>query len=210
MRIEQYTEKTTKLVSSDWAIVADSEDTDADGDPKTKKFRGSGLDKPDAIYDFPAGSFNYNTTPAPFDWDTGANGRIGRQRFDDTTEEFVLGLLEVPSDLYTTGNVTFEYWGYAQACTPTTTGKIEMTVRVSPKTGDESWDGAYTTTTTGDMTLATTQDLLDHFTKTVSVSTLGLAANDHTRLKLSRTAPTTQNQSGDYGLTKWRVRIPRI
>lgn len=213
-RFEIYSNKAA-LATSDLLVIADSADTDADGHYKTKKIlaslvSGGGTDtKAEQVWDFPAGSWQYNTTPAPLDTDTGANGRIKRQRFDDTTEEFVIGQRQVCSDVDLTGTVTFESYGYAVAATPTTTGKIELTVRHSAKTDDESWDAAYTTTISGDLTLNTTQDALDRHTWTGTLATLGWAANDHVRVKLSRSAPTTQNQSGDFGLTHFRVRIPR-
>jgi len=207
-----YTIKTT-VHASDIILLADSQDTDSDGDYKTKRFLGGLIPtdtdtKADQTMEYAAGSFDYPTTnPAPLDTDTGTNGTIKRQLMDDTTEEFVIGQGQICSDIDLTGTVTFEAYGYAS--TAASSKNIELTYRHSAKTDAESWDAAYTTTISGDLSLVTTQDLLDRHSWTNTVSNLGWAANDHIRFKLSRTAPTANDLTGDYGVTHFRVRIPR-
>jgi hypothetical protein len=213
-KVEDYTLKTT-VDNDDLFWGGDSTDTDADGDFKTKRYKGSllkggGTDtKAVQVIGGGAGMFSYNTTPGPLDTDTGTNGQIQRHMMDDTTEEYILHQNKVCSDLNLSGTATIRVDGYAKTCTPTTTTKIEITVRVSGRTAGESWDAAYTTTVSGDLTLKTTQDAFDHHSFTVVASTLGIAANDSVRLMVSRTAPTTQNLSGDYGITYAAVDLPR-
>ncbi len=215
-KIETYTLLTT-YHASNVVIIGDSQDTDVEGDFKTKSQRlsvivAAALDdtKADQVIGGAAGSFDYPTTnPAPLDTDTGTNGSIKRQLMDDTTEEFVIGQDKVCSDLNLSGNATIIVDGYAVLTTPSTTTKIEMTVRVSSKTAGESWDAAFTTTVSGDLTLKTTQDAFDHHSFTVIASTLGIAANDDVRYKFSRTAPASLNLSGDYGVIYGAIRLPR-
>jgi hypothetical protein len=158
--------------------------------------------------DYPAGSFDYPTSnPAPLDTDTGTNGTIKRQLFDDTTEEFVNGQFQVPTDVDTTGSVTFEAFGYAS-----TADGNEIQLRFGHSAGGDSdtWDLAFTDEDSGDLVTDSTQDDLDYFTWTETLTNLGWAANDQVRFQLSRVAISDGTPvSGDWGLTHFRIRIPR-
>lgn len=155
---------------------------------------------PAGSWDLPASDF------AEPEKDTGTNGTITGHLFDDTTEEFVEGVFVLPSAI--AGTVTFEAYGY-----PTTwvTGKnIELKFYHSAKADDENWDAAYSNKESGDLAINTSgQDVLDRFTFTESISTLGWTANDQVRIKLSRIAPSANNLSGDWRLTHFRVIVPR-
>jgi len=156
----------------------------------------------------PAGSWDYPTAnPAPLDTDTGTNGTIKRQLFDDTTEEFVIVVVQMPSDLDVADTVFFEAYGYAE--TAVADSYIELTVYHSAKTDGESWDAAYSSKISGDLTTDGSQDYLDYFSWSETVSTLGWAVNDQIRIKLSRSAPSANNLSGDWGLTHFRIKLPR-
>ena len=156
----------------------------------------------------PAGSWDYPTAnPAPLDTDTGTNGSIKYQRFDDTTEQFVIAVIQMPSDLDVADTVYFEAYGYAE--TAVADSYIELTVYHSAKTDGESWDAAYSSKISGDLTTDGTQDQLDYFSWSETVSTLSWAADDQIRIKLSRSAPTANNLSGNWGLTHFRLKLPR-
>jgi len=162
----------------------------------------------DFYVQFPAGSFKMPAAnPAPLDNDTGTNGNIFRHLLDDTTEEFVECLLpEVPADIDTSGTVTFFAKGYAS--TAVASKNIELKVYHSAKADGESWDAAYANKESGDLATDGTQDELDFFTWTETVTALGWAASDQIRLKLSRIAPSTANLAGDWGLTAFGIIIP--
>ena len=156
----------------------------------------------------PAGSWDYpDTNIAPLDTDTGTNGSIKRQLFDDTTEEFVIAVVQMPSDLDIADTVFFEAYGYAE--TAVADSYIELTVYHSAKTDGESWDAAYSSKISGDLTTDGSQDFLDYFSWSETVSTLGWAVDDQVRIKLSRSAPTANNLSGDWDLTHFRIKLPR-
>lgn len=156
---------------------------------------------------YPAGAFDYpSANPAPLDTDTGTNGTVKRQLFDDTTEEFVIGQFKCPSDI-TSGDVTFRAIGYAVIAAASK--NIEFTFYHAAISNGESWDTAYTAEVSGDLACDATQDQIDVFTWTETVANLGWAAGDLIRFKLSRTAPTTNNLSADYGLVFFEIDIPR-
>jgi hypothetical protein len=162
----------------------------------------------DARITFPAGSFILPTTNfAPYEEDTGANGRIGRHRFDATTEEFVEGIFQVPSDLTAAGTVTFRANGYS--VTAAANKFVELTFYHSACAADESWDTAYANKISGDKDTMDTQDDWDQWTWTETVANLGWAANDMVRFKLSRSAPAGANLVGDWGLCLLEIDIPR-
>jgi hypothetical protein len=163
---------------------------------------------PVANIDRPAGSWNYPTSnPAPLDTDSGTNGTIKRQLFDDTTEEFVQSVFQVPSDV-ASGTVTFEAWGYA---TTADGNEIQLRLGHVPLADSENWDTAYTDVDSGDLTTDGTQDDLDYFTWTETIANLGWGASEFVRIQLSRIAIDDGSAlSGDWGLVHFRIRIPRI
>ena len=167
-----------------------------------------GTTTPDALYDFPAGSWDYPASnPAPLDTDSGTNGTIKRQLFDDSTEEFVLAQMKLPPNIKTTGNVTFIATGYA--VTAAANRNIQLRFGHSARAVGENWDNAYTNEDSGDKATDSTQDELDVFSWTESISNLGWASNDLVRVRLSRIAPTGNNLVGDWGLVHFRIRVPR-
>lgn len=158
--------------------------------------------------DLPAGSWDYPASnPAPLDTDTGTNGTIKRQLFDDTTAEFVIAQIKMPSDLDTAGTVYLEAYGYA-----TTADGNEIQLRLSYAEIDkgETWDGAYSTKDSGDYTTDAQQDELDEVEWNETVTNLGWAADDLIRIMISRIAIADGTKlTGDWGLTHFRLKIPR-
>lgn len=176
-----------------------------DGDG-TCSWQTAGGSAADFTVDFPAGNWNYPTSnPAPLDEDTGTNGTIIRQLFDDTTEEFVEAVFKLPPAI--AGTVTFYIEGYA--VTAVASKNVEFTFYHSAKADGESWDAAFSSKVSGDLATDGTQDQMDFFSFTETVSNLGWTAGDQVRIKLSRTAPSADNLSGDYGLTHFRISVPR-
>lgn len=166
---------------------------------------GAGLFR---FIDIPAGAWDYPAAnPAPLATDSGANGTIKRHLFDDTTEEFVIAQVKMPSDLDTGGTVYFETFGYA--VTSAASKNIELTFYHSAKADGEDWDAAYSSKVSGDLACDATQDQLDHFSWNETVANLGFAADDLVRIKLSRTAPSADNLVGDYSLCHFRIKVPR-
>ncbi len=158
--------------------------------------------------DIAAGAWDYpQANPAPLDTDIGTNGTIKRQLFDDTTEEFIIAQIRLPSDLDSGGTVNFELYGYAVAAAASK--NVEFTIYHSAKNDGENWDAAFASKVSGDLATDSTQDQLDSFSWNETVATLGWAADDLVRIKLGRTAPSVNNLVGDYGLTHFRLKIPR-
>lgn len=154
-----------------------------------------------------AGEFDYPDSNSPeAERDSGANGKIRSLLFDDTTEEQILKQYRIPSLLDTSGTVTFETYGYAK--TAAASKNIEWTFYHSAKADGENWDAAYSSKVSGDLATDSTQDQLDYFTWTETVSNLSWTANDHQRWKLGRTQPSANNLVGDYRFIGFGIRIP--
>ena len=167
---------------------------------------GGGGSSADFEVSFPAGSFDYPTTnPAPFEYATGTNGKIGRHLFDDTTEEQVESVFTLPSAI--AGTVTFELYGYS--ITAAASKNVEFTLYHSARQNAEDWDDAYSSKISGDLATNSSQDSLSRFTWTETISNLGWTANDQVRIKLGRTAPSVNNLVGDYGITHFKIIVPR-
>ena len=163
----------------------------------------------DALFNFPAGAWDYPiSNPAQLDTDTGTYGSIKRNLFDDTTEEFIESLFEIPANVDSAGTVTFDAVGYA--ITAASSGNIALTVYHSMPSGGQSWDIPYSTKVSGDLLTNETQNYLDYFTWTETVANLGWLASDIVKIKLSRTQPSVNNLTGDWGLVHFRISIPRI
>lgn len=183
--------------------------TDGSGTKGFHALPDAGGAKPDAIYEFPAGSSALTETAfAPFEYVTGTNGKIGRHRYDDTTEEFLgVDTIKLPSDLNTGGTVAFELDG--AAVTAAASKNVEFTVYHSAVTDSEATDATFATVVSGDLACDATQGDLDQFSWTATVADLGWAASDLVRTKRSRTAPSANNLTGDYAEYCFRIRVPR-
>ena len=157
---------------------------------------------------FPAGSFTYPAaSPAPLDADTGTNGLMHRQVFDDGYAESITGKFRVPKNMPAGGIVTFKAWGYAT--TAGTDDEVQLSFRHSVPDANNNWDQAVTAEDSGDVTTDNTQDRLDEFSWTETIANLGWAAGDQVRFSIFRIAPdSTDNLTGDWGLTHFTIQIP--
>lgn len=159
-------------------------------------------------YYFKASDFDaLETNFAPLNQDNGSTARILSRAFDDTTEEFVNFSLKVPSNINTSGTVTFRVWMYA--ATAVASRFVQLTFDHRAVDNSESWDGAYTSEDSGDLAIDGTQDDITEGTWTETVSNLGWAANDYVMCRLSRIAPSGTNLSGDLYIVGFAVEIPR-
>jgi len=139
--------------------------------------------------------------------DTGTNSDILGAAFDDTADEYTMVKFKVPSDVDTSGTVTFRIRGYAATAAAQ---DIAMLVAWHEVGDAEDWDGALTEET-GTTTLTNTQDALDTLVITETVSTLGWVANDEVFLYIGRDGDHATNDglSGDFIMTGFSVEIPR-
>lgn len=158
----------------------------------------------------PAGCWNYPTSnPAPLERITGANSDLFVHSFNDTTEEFILlePLLELPANLNTAGTVYFEIYGMAK--TAAADKAVVFKAYYISKQDGEDPDVAYSSKSSGAKSTNATQGRLDKFTFSETVATLGLAANDLLKLKLSRDAGNALDTLvEDYRFCNLRIRIP--
>ena len=102
----------------------------------------------------------------------------------------------------------FECVGWAK--TAAASKNIEYTYYYSPKKYGEDWDTAYSSLVSGDLALYSTQDYRDNLRFQLSINTAGFEAYDVVESKISRTAPSANNLSGDYYFEKLRIWIPRV
>ena len=178
---------------------------DGDGTCSWQTPAGGGGTSPNYMLNIPAGGWDYTTTDfAPWDKVSGTNGDIYVNKFDDSTEEYVQTQFQLPATI--TGTAVVSIIGFA--ATAAASKKVKYTFRHSAK-ASEDWDAAFTTTNVT-VSLVTTQDQLDaHTAFSLSVSSLGWTANDHVRIRVSRSSLTTSNLSGDYYQTGFRISVPR-
>lgn len=142
--------------------------------------------------------------------DTGTNGFVDVLNFDASSDEYVQATLKVPPDIDTTGTVTFEVTGYAATGS---SANVVWDLQHSPRTvgGNESWDAAFTSESSGAKACDADQDQLSHHTWTETVSAMGWAANDHVRIRLYRDANNgSDTMPYDFRLTHFRMKIPTV
>lgn len=127
--------------------------------------------------------------------------------FDDTTEEYVIGSFIVPTDIDTSGTVTFETYGYRS--TGTASANMAWTFGHRPLANNEAIDGSYTDVDSGALAISTTAGNIDFLTWTETVSTLGWVANDIIIFRISRDV-ATDTLTGDYNGLQFGIRIPQV
>jgi len=149
------------------------------------------------------------TNFAPLEKLSGTNVNVFVRSFDDTTEEYVNGKLQVPTDLDTSGTVTFR--AYVSAKTAAASRNIALTFGHRALNNSEDWDPAspYTEEDSGDTAIDATQDDVTEVTWTETVTNLGWAANDMVLWRLSRDPGATNDLVGDMYLFNFTVEIPR-
>ena len=171
---------------------------------------GGGGDMSVKEFHFPAEAFSMlETNSAAIEKVVGSNVSVFVQAFDDTTEEYVNGKIQVPTDVDTSETVTFR--AYVMAKTAAASKNIELRFGHLALNNSEDFDPAspYTNEDSGDEAIDATQDDVTEVTWTETVSNLGWAANDMVLFRLSRIAPSADNLSGDMYLFNFTVEIPR-
>jgi hypothetical protein len=169
---------------------------------------GTPTEEEDMIIHIPAGAWDYPASnPAPLDTDSGSNGTIKRQVYDDSTNESTIAQFKLPSDIDTSGTVTFRICGYA---TTAASAGVVFNFNHNAIGDDESWDGSFSTKASGTLAVGETQDYLNIDSWTETVSNLGWTANDMVRMSLERdTTAGGDTLTGDYGVVYFEVVIPR-
>ena len=127
---------------------------------------------------------------------------------DDTTVSYRQDSFSVPSDIDTSGSVTFEIYGKRASGTAAANVYFDFDHRAVADS--EAADGSYTTVSSGAMAVDTTLADLDRITWTTAVSTLAWAADDFIQFRISRDAADAGDTlSGDYYGWQLRIIIPR-
>lgn len=127
--------------------------------------------------------------------------------FSDTTEQYANGKFIVPSDIDTSGTVTFQ--AYVMAKVAVANKNVALTFGHYAAADGETFDGAYTDEDSGDVAIDGTQDNLTLAEWTETVSNLGWAANDNVFFRVSRPAASADNLADDMYLFTFRIKIPR-
>jgi len=162
------------------------------------------------ILTVPATAFNLNAANPPEAYLVDAtNQEVDTLGFDDTTEETAQAPpIVIPSDIDTSGTVTFVLMGYAKTAAASKNVKFRVKQLVL-SSGGGSMDGAYSTAKdSGDLAVHGTQGYPTIWTFTETVSNLGWSAGKRLRLAISRIAPGSNNLSGDFLVELFEVRIP--
>jgi hypothetical protein len=137
----------------------------------------------------------------------GASGIVSVDWFDDTTEEFLLAQIQMPTNIAVSGNVEFEAVGFAKAADG---NRVALKLYHSPGSLDNSWDQAFGSAVSDDYVTSSTQDDYDYITWSEGISTLAWGTDNLVRLKMSRTVISSGSPVvGDYGVNHLRIKIPR-
>jgi hypothetical protein len=165
---------------------------------------------PPAVFGGLAASHQVNTTTAfpPVSYrDFGSIEMLVRQ-FDDTGPEYMQGAFQVPSDLDTSGTVTFDIIG--SSVTAASSKNVKFTFDFVQVADDGLLTGAYGSAEVwDDQSVSGTQDDQDIISNTETVSNLGWVAGRMVYYRLYRSAATTTNLSGDYSVISFNIRTPR-
>lgn len=127
--------------------------------------------------------------------------------FDDSTEEYVNSKLIVPSDVDTSGTVTFR--AYVSAVTAAASKNVGLTFGHRAITNSEAWDGAYTDEDSGATAIDATQGDVTLVSWTETISNLGWAASDLVFFRVSRDVGVADNLTGDMYMFSFSASIPR-
>lgn len=213
---DDYTYALNEIVNYDGTLYKSLQNSNINKQPDTETSwwqaasgGGSGSTTPNPI--FSAGNFDYpSSNAAPREViNSGSitNITLYGQAFDDTTNETVEQSFEVPSDIDTSGTVTFYARGIAQTAA---TANIEFRFAHSFAGNGEDADVAFTNEDSGAKAVNTTQDYYTYFSWTETVSNLGWAANDSVKFQLTRLASGGNDTlTDDFYVTRLIIDIPR-
>ena len=136
----------------------------------------------------------------PQKWDT---------PYQDTTQRFAKGSFFVPTNIDSTGTVTFRVAMYAEAAVAAK--NVEFRLEHAPLADGEAMDvsSGWTAEDSGDIALDATQGDLTIATWTETVASLGWLTGEWVAFRLSRIDPSTGNLSGDVNLVEYlSIEIP--
>jgi hypothetical protein len=199
-------------LDTDETLAADS-DTKVPSQKAVKAYvdaaTSTGVSAGELKVDIPSGAWILPSTDyAELDKDTGiyTSSGIYRHLFDDTTEEFVEAVIQLPHSDLTGKTAYIEVYGYASTWV---TGKnIKLKLYHSAQKDDENWDQLYASLESSDLALNTTgQDYLDLLTFSETIANLDWESDDQVKIKLSRINADSNDLSGDWGMTHFRIRF---
>ncbi|MGE4341418.1 MAG: hypothetical protein AB7E55_36550 [Pigmentiphaga sp.] len=161
------------------------------------------------VYLFDAASLDPDpTNPPTFERATGTNRRLPCYQWELSTERPLHGRLLLPSNLLSSGTVSFTAIG--AAVTAETGKNIRLALGHAPLSSGESWDAAYTEVASGNVVAQATDKYLDYVTWTASVSSLGWAASDLVLFDVYRKLATSgSNLIGNWRFFYLLVSVPR-
>ena len=141
---------------------------------------------------------------------SGTNVKTFIRNFSNATsdqEDYANSKLLVPSDVDTTGTVTFR--AYVMAATAAASKNIALTFGHVATNSAENVDVAYTDEDSGDKAIDATQDNVTEVTWTETIANLGWAASDLVIFRISRPAASANDLVGAMYLFSLSVEIPR-
>lgn len=128
--------------------------------------------------------------------------------FDDTTEEYVTGKLQVPNNLDNNTALTVTFRANVVSKTAASANACLTFSHLSRDNGENFDSGTYTDEDSGAFALDTTQNEITEATWTETISNLGWVANDMILFKLSRDPACASDLTGDLWLFNFTVEIP--
>jgi hypothetical protein len=126
--------------------------------------------------------------------------------FDDTTREYVDFKFRVPQQVMSDQSVTFR--ADLSPATSAASKNTKLDLEYYCVANGESWQGAISTTTSGDFPLSATQDVVTQATWTATPTSLGWVAGDVCFARLSRDPAATNDLTGDLRLFGMSITIP--
>lgn len=149
------------------------------------------------------------TNIAPLELLQGTNVKVFVRAFDDSTEEYVNGKIQVPGDVDTSGTVTFR--AYVMAKTAAASKNVALTFGHLALNDSEDFDptSPYTDEDSGDKAIDATQDDITEITWSETISNLGWAANDLVLFRVSRPNASANDLAGDMYMFSFTIEVPR-
>jgi hypothetical protein len=199
--------------STDGTLAGDSDDViSTEKAVKTyvdAAIAGVTVTPPPREYPIDASAFHaVETNFAALEQVTGDNAIKFCRAFDDTTDEYGNYKFFLPSDLDTSGTVTFRALVWAK--TAAADKNIALTFGHIALADGEDWDVTYTDVDSGDIPINATQDSVTVATWTETVANLGWAAGDFIQMRLSRDPSAGDDLTGDMYLDSFNLEVPRI
>lgn len=125
--------------------------------------------------------------------------------FDDTTETYGYNIVSIPANLDSSGTVSFTVFGGLRS---STTGNLLWTFGERESANSESWTGAYVEYDSASTAISGATTTQREITWSVSVATLGWAAGDVVRFRVSRDPGVSGDATGDSLLDLFSITFP--